>query len=181
MATGQPPGAFFIHSVGPGSLYIVLRPKGHDWLADEIAGVKAHGIQLLVSMLTGDELAELGLSKEAECCRAAALDFLSVPIQDLGVPADTAAFTAAVLQVVTRLRQGDAVAVHCRQSVGRSGLFACAVLVASGMPLDAAVTIASRARGITVPETIDQRRWLEAHAQRLYTAAATPDEPSPPL
>jgi protein-tyrosine phosphatase len=67
-------------------------------------------------------------------------------------------------KVISALQRGQSVAVHCRQSIGRSGMFTCAVLVALGLPVENAIATASEARGLTVPETPQQRMWLEAHA-----------------
>ena len=67
---------------------IVPRPRGGDWLDDEIRAIKRAGVHLLVSMLTPDEQADMSLSTEAESCRAAGLEYLSVPIPDFGVPSD---------------------------------------------------------------------------------------------
>jgi protein-tyrosine phosphatase len=52
------------------------------------------------------------------------------------------------------------VAVHCRQSIGRSGLIACGILVASGVDVATAIATASQTRGVAVPETEEQRRRL---------------------
>jgi hypothetical protein len=45
---------------------IVPRPRGGDWLEDELDQMKRAGVDVLVSMLQVDEAAELGLSSEAE-------------------------------------------------------------------------------------------------------------------
>ncbi|MGD0220914.1 MAG: hypothetical protein ABSF71_01145 [Terriglobia bacterium] len=72
-------------------------------------------------------------------------------------------FLKRVGHLASAIRAGRHVAVHCRQSVGRSGLVAAAVMVALGSPLDAALHDISIARGVTVPETQEQRDWLAIH------------------
>ena len=62
-------------------LAIVPRPRGNDWLADEVAQMKRAGVDVLVSMLQPDEAAELGLSEEAELCAAAGIQFWSFRFQ----------------------------------------------------------------------------------------------------
>ena len=168
-------GLYVIGTVGQGTLSIVARPRGGDWLDDEIARLAAQGVQLLVSLLMPDEQQELGLLAAGECCRTAGIDFLSIPVQDLGVPEDEAAFDATIASVIDRLYQGHSVAVHCRQSVGRSGLFACAVLVASGVPQTTAIATVSAARGVPVPETPEQRRWLERYGKASGARRASND------
>jgi hypothetical protein len=44
-------------------LAIVLRPRGGDWLDDEVDRIKRAGVDVLVSMLQADEAAELGLQR----------------------------------------------------------------------------------------------------------------------
>ena len=48
-----------------GRLAIVPRPRSGDWLNDEIAGWKAEGVDLVVSLLESEEVAELNLHSEA--------------------------------------------------------------------------------------------------------------------
>ena len=64
---------------------------------------------------------------------------------------------SAIGRVATQLDAGKNVALHCRQSVGRSGLIATALLVNSGIKAGEAIQIVSSARGVSVPETREQR------------------------
>ena len=60
-----------IYRVGPvehGRLAIVPRPRGGDWLADEIQALREAGVDVLVSLLTADEVAELDLAREEAWC-----------------------------------------------------------------------------------------------------------------
>jgi protein-tyrosine phosphatase len=54
--------------------------------------------------------------------------------------------------------------VHCRQGVGRTGLIAAGLLVMKGFSPEAAVKSLSASRGISVPETPGQRRWIDRYA-----------------
>ena len=47
-----------------GKLAIVARPRGGDWLEDEVRALREAGITVLVSMLTAEEGEELGLQAE---------------------------------------------------------------------------------------------------------------------
>jgi hypothetical protein len=67
-------------------LAIVPRPRGGDWLEDEVAHIKRAGVDVLVSMLQANEAAELGLSTEASVCEAAGIVFRSFPIPDRETP-----------------------------------------------------------------------------------------------
>jgi protein-tyrosine phosphatase len=74
-------------------------------------------------------------------------------------------------RIADALENGNNVAVHCRQGIGRSGLIAAGVLVTSGIAPERAVEIVSSARGQTIPETLEQRQWLqELPAQQSLVA-----------
>jgi hypothetical protein len=47
-------------------LAIVPRPRGGDWLLDDLRNLQAAGIDVLISLLTEAEAAELELSSEAQ-------------------------------------------------------------------------------------------------------------------
>jgi hypothetical protein len=158
---------FRIRQFGSACLSVVSRPRGGEWLKDDLVAIKSAGIHLLVSMLTFGEHVDMNLTAEAECCNAVGIAYLSVPIPDFGVPSDVVPFESAVAQVVQTLLQDQSVAIHCRQSIGRSGLLTSAVLLAMGMSLEEAVATASEARGLRVPESPEQRTWLTTNAQRF--------------
>lgn len=150
-----------------GLLVIIPRPRGGDWLSDDVRRLSDHGIQVVVSLLCDSERGELGLDEEAAACARHHIEFISLPVPDLGVPMDTREFIQAMHRVATLIRERTRVAVHCRQSVGRSGLLAASVAMACGMPLRSALETISKARGVTVPETQAQRDWLQMIEPRL--------------
>jgi hypothetical protein len=78
------PTVHWIEAPPPGRLAIVPRPRAGDWLGDEIAGWRAAGIDLVVSLLEPEEAAELGLQDEAGLCRQNTIEFVSFPIPDRG-------------------------------------------------------------------------------------------------
>ena len=126
---------------------IALRPRGGDWLRDEVAHLRAEGVDLLVSLLITEEQVALGLLAEAECCTTVGIEYVSAPMRDLGAPNDAADFRKLIRRLAANVRAGKSVAIHCRQSVGCSGLVTCSVLLALGHPLSHAVTCVSSARG----------------------------------
>jgi protein-tyrosine phosphatase len=108
-------------------LAIVPRPRGGDWLEDELDQMKRAGIDVLVSMLQVDEAAELGLSSEAELCEARGIAFRSFPRPDRETPPSTASFSQFVEDLRADAHAGRSVAVHCRASIGRSSLLLAAL------------------------------------------------------
>ena len=59
------PAVHWIEASLPGRLAIMPRPRAGDWLDEEIAGWRAEGIDVVVSLLESDEVSELGLQREA--------------------------------------------------------------------------------------------------------------------
>jgi protein-tyrosine phosphatase len=151
----------------PGTLAITPRPRGGDWLDDDIAALASQGVRVLVSLLRGDEQIELGLENEAAACVAQGVEFIALPVPDLGAPIDSSEFVQVVDDLAAQLRAGMSVAVHCRQSVGRSGLLAVSIAVAVGVTLESALEAVSTARGVRVPETPAQAEWLRRNVNVL--------------
>ncbi len=142
------------------NLAIVARPRGGDWLDDEMAALRSAGIDVVVSMLESAEIAELGLSQEGASAERAGLIFKNFPIQDRGVPANHSAFENFLVELEQRQSQGNRVGIHCRACIGRAAVTAASLLVRSGVtPKDAWKQI-SVARGCDVPDTVEQREWV---------------------
>jgi protein-tyrosine phosphatase len=149
-----------IKAAAPNRIAIVARPRGGDWLCDELSELSREGINVLVSMLTEEESTELGLDREPENCRAAAITFVNFPIPDRSVPTDTDKFLLAVEQLAQLVREGQFVGVHCRASIGRSSLLAVSVLVRLGWKTNEAFDAVELARGCSIPDTPEQRQWV---------------------
>jgi protein-tyrosine phosphatase len=155
---------YWIPGPWPGRLAIMPRPRGGDWLEDEIRAWQRAGVSVVVSLLTDDEIAALELGDEQRHCESAGLWFYRLPIPDRGVPPKTDEFAALVASLDDRLANGAAVAIHCRQGIGRAALVAIALLVTGGTEVETAIRQASEARTCGVPETREQRQWLVAFA-----------------
>ena len=140
------------------------RPRGGDWLEDEVAGWRAAGLHIIVSLLERDEAAQLGLIDEGRMAKSEALEFILFPIPDRGVPSSTSEAASLIDELTSALAAGKNVAIHCRQGVGRSAMMAAAALITAGSDAREAIQIISRARGVEVPETPDQVKWLERYA-----------------
>jgi hypothetical protein len=67
-------------------LAIMAKPRGNDWLEDEIKGLSILQVNVLVSLLKSDEVYELGLKEESDICKLNDIEFISFPIEDRGIP-----------------------------------------------------------------------------------------------
>jgi protein-tyrosine phosphatase len=165
------PDLFWIPGPWRGRLAVVTRPRGGDWLSDEASGWRRAGIDVVVSLLERDEAAQLDLVDEPSVAEANSIGFVSFPIPDRGVPASLPATVSLLADIARSLEEGKNVAVHCRQGIGRSGLIAIGVLTVSGVDLDHAINVVSSARGLAVPETAEQRSWLQRLPSRPRVVA----------
>jgi protein-tyrosine phosphatase len=154
------PNVYWVREI-PDLLFALMpRPRGGEWLAQEISGWHDAGIRTVVSLLEWDEAVELGLDNEEALCHAVGLRFISFPIPDRGVPGSDAGFAGLINSLVERLHAGEPVAVHCRAGIGRSGLVSACVLGALGVATEPAFAMLSRARGVAVPDTEAQAEWV---------------------
>lgn len=155
------PDIFWIRGQWPGRLAVSARPRGGDWLGDELREWRNAGIDVLVSLLTAEEEHDLDLNDERGMAKQHGLRFVSLPILDRSVPASVQDVVALVEDLRHALEAGQNVAIHCRQGLGRSPLIAAATLVSAGVDPKAAFEAVGAARGVSVPETREQQYWLE--------------------
>jgi integrase len=161
------PHLFTIDQPGPGTLSTMAKPRGGDWLADEMTALRVAGVDILTSALTAAELHELDLIHEPQAARDAGLQFISMPITDRGTP-DPAVVLPHLRRLAERLRAGDHIVTHCRFGIGRASLLAASILVLNGLPPDQAWTRLEHARGLAVPDTPAQRAWPDALLRLPY-------------
>ncbi|MFC8825267.1 tyrosine protein phosphatase [Streptomyces sp. NPDC057137] len=153
------PTLFTVDLPGPGRLSTMAKPRGADWLDDEMRGLRDAGVDVLVCALTAAERDELGLSDEERAAGAAGLRFVSVPIPDRTTPPDLAAILPTLRELAARLADGAHVGTHCRAGIGRASLLAAALLILGGTDQDTAWAALEKARGLAVPDTAEQREW----------------------
>jgi len=153
-------GIFWIDGDPAPGLAIVLRPRGNDWLPDELRRMRDGGLDVLVSLLEVDEAAELGLADESDAAGKAGLEYVSYPIADRHVPPSRAGFRGFTAGLAARLRAGERIGVHCRGSVGRASITAACTLIQLGRKAEAALSAIEFARGCPIPDTPEQRDWI---------------------
>ena len=155
---------YWIGVPGPGRLAILPRPRGGEWLDEDIRSLRKEGVDVLVSLLERHEVEEFDLEGEAAACATQGIDFVSHPIRDHTAPLRFRETAALVRSLEARMSTGKGIAVHCFAGIGRSGTLAAAILLERGMPLDTVLESLALARGFPVPETAEQHQWLERFA-----------------
>lgn len=161
---------YWIKGPWSGRLAILARPRGGDWLEDDIQSWARSGIQVVVSLLTAEEATELGLADELDRSQSQGIEFVSFPIPDRGVPASRGDTLQLIKSLEELLLCGKTVGLHCRQGIGRSGLLAACLLVSSGVPVELAFSQLTEARGLPIPETDEQRTWVDTFTRQLVGA-----------
>lgn len=149
-----------------GRLAIAARPRGGDWLCDELFFCTREGLDILVSLLTGLEAEELGLGAESEECESAGLRFLSFPIEDRSLPYPRSEFVTFVDRLAQELREGKSIAAHCRAGIGRSVMLIACILVRCGVTPREALKNIEDARGCPVPDTLEQVNFIQHFGNR---------------
>ena len=142
---------------------VATRPRGGDWLRDDLAAAQLRGARIVVSCLTREEESELRLDSESDAARSLGLEFARIAIEDQGTPQP--GLVEEVLSWIRRSATPETkIVIHCRQGLGRSPLVAAAMLVRNGVRPTEAWEAVALARGRPVPETDEQRAWLTPFA-----------------
>ncbi len=154
----------------PGRLALAARPRGGDWLEDEMAAGRRGGVDVVVSLLEPEEERELGLAREGAVAREHGLQFRSIPIADRQVPVSRTAFIVSLDALEHELASGSNLVVHCRQGIGRTGVVAACLMVGHGIAPEIALRLLGETRGVPMPETAEQRQWIEHFAEAAILA-----------
>ena len=169
---------YWIEGSWGGRLAIVARPRGGDWLDEEVRSWRCSGLDVVLSLLTPDEIVELDLTQEETQCEANEIQFLSFPIVDRGVPLSRKATSDLARELGQILYDGKRVGIHCRQGIGRSALIAACLLVSTGVDKDDAFQRISAARGHSVPDTVEQKEWVAKFAQEGQVFSTISSKPT---
>ncbi|MBS1794605.1 MAG: dual specificity protein phosphatase family protein [Acidobacteria bacterium] len=147
------------------NLAIMPHPRGNDWLEDEIECYRNFGVGVVVSLLERAEAYELGILREDFWCGQKNVEFINFPIVDRQVPAYFEETVNFVKALQSKIEEGQKIAIHCRQGAGRPAMIAAAILVLQGLSTAEAFDKIAAARGCDVPDTEEQREWVESFAR----------------
>ncbi|WP_378741246.1 hypothetical protein [Nocardia brasiliensis] len=139
----------------------MAKPRGHDWLPDEMTALRAFGVDVLVCALTANELHDTGLADEPAVARGTGLDFVAIPIPDRRVP-DLHTILPTLQRLAAMLRDGKHIVTHCRFGIGRYSLLAASLLILNGTDPDTAWHQLQQARELPIPDTAEQRAWTNS-------------------
>lgn len=151
----------------PGKLAGTSMPGGYSGgaqsLQDDIGQLAAAGIRRLLSL----ELPDQSLSL---LCKNAGMQWEYFHIPDFGIPENVDAFDGVINSVQQSIEQGDAVCVHCRAGIGRTGMvLTCIVGKLYMLGYDKAVDTVRRTRkALETPEQETfTKQYLSDYEQRI--------------
>ncbi len=161
------PTFYEIELIGSGFLAVMAKPVAGEWIDEEFAGLHKAGLRQVVSLLEEHEAYELGLSEERALCERHDLNFISYPIPDRGLPPSISSFASLTKSIYHDSAGGRSTVIHCRAGIGRTGLVAAGVLLHAAFDVNDAFRHLSRRRGVEVPDTDEQREWLNIHRRQV--------------
>jgi protein-tyrosine phosphatase len=151
----------WVQGIAPHKLALMPRPEGGVQLKNEVAAWRTASIGVVLSLLEDQEITELGLAEEPSLCKRSGIEFLHFPVPDWGVPSSTERLRELLVGLRSRLEQGQAVAIHCRAGIGRTGVVAGCLLHLLHTPSQNIFHLLSRSRGVSMPATTAQAEWVE--------------------
>ncbi len=150
-----------------GSIIMMPKPPGGIQLKAYIEFLKSLEVDCVVSLLQQQESEQFSLTQEGNNCRENNIAFVNFPIQDHSVPQFFLPFNQLIEKLSQALNKNKIIAIHCYAGIGRTGITAASLLIKNGVQVDIALMDLSKARGLRVPETLEQITWLHRHSEQL--------------
>ena len=140
-----------------------------DWDRDlelDLEVILASGSSTLVNLMEDHEMRDLGVADTAERIPEG-LQYLRWPIADAGTPGPTweAHWRKEGAGLISRLRGGENIVLHCKGGLGRTGMIAACLLVQFECTAEDAISAVRAARPGTI-ETAAQERFISVFALR---------------
>jgi protein-tyrosine phosphatase len=150
---------YWTNNFKQGNLGMMARPRGNDWLDDDIKKLSFSNTDIVVSLLEKSEEQELGIQKEKEHCIKYGMEFISYPIIDRSLPEDRNSFNKLAKLLNQKIKDGKKVVIHCRMGIGRTSVLAATILLIDQPNNNSVFDFLSEIRTLNVPDTEEQINW----------------------
>lgn len=150
---------YWINEFKNGNIGIMARPRGNDWLEDEIIKLKHLNVKCVVSLLEQSEIYELEIEKEEFYCHNNEITYINYPIKDRGLP-EKGSFINLINTLSEKLKLGEKIVIHCRMGIGRASMVSAGVLIKNGVDSDIVFDLLTKKRTLSVPDTFMQKNWI---------------------
>ena len=151
---------YWIENLPKGALGMMARPRGGDWLEDEIKQLNFQGIDMVLSLLENQESYDLDIQNEGKLCGENQIEFVNFPIEDRSVPDDERSFFELIENLENEVKDGKKIVVHCRMGIGRTSLVLSGLLIRLGFDPKNIFDFLSQTRTLEVPDTAEQINWI---------------------
>lgn len=135
-----PVNGYFIFTPCPGT-------KGVD-LTSSITQLKQAGADAIITMMSDEELAKFDVSDLPETVRQSGLTWFQFPVEDDAAPDEKfeKAWQSQKSEVLSMIKQGKCIAIHCRGGSGRTGFMAAVIMRELGINADQATEMVKSLR-----------------------------------
>lgn len=148
---------------GGGRIGLHRCPGANGQLRGELQWLASAPAELMLALITAEELTAMGMNDYFEQTRNAGLICHHLPISDMHAP--DAGFEdkwqAFLDDALARLANGELILMHCRAGIGRAGTMAATLLTQVGVAPREAIASVRHARPGAL-ETRDQEDWVLA-------------------
>ncbi|UZR95858.1 protein-tyrosine phosphatase family protein [Chondrinema litorale] len=158
---------YWVDELQSGKIGMMARPRGNDWLEDEIKKLSLKNVDILLSLLETQEIRELELEEEAYFCKKYNLQFLHFPIQDRNIPENKKAFIRLVSFLASQIKLGKKIVIHCRMGIGRTATVTAALLIKCGFSAKGIFEFLKQKRELQVPDTEQQIKFIEEISEEI--------------
>ena len=130
---------------------------------DDIKRLKEeYKTDVLVSLVTNKELKQMGIRGIFDTAAENDISSIRFPIKDFSIPKNLESVKVLVEEILSELRAGRNVVIHCWGGFGRTGMIAACVLVEFGYNAEDAMWLIRNAREWTI-ETSMQEAFIRAY------------------
>ena len=149
------------------STFHSFTPAGQTWARDldaDLIRLRDHfGVTTVACLLNDAELRSLKVRDYADVVRSHNVQYVNLPMIEMAAPDDFHEAAAFIDDLRRRVDEaGEVLAVHCKGGIGRAGLVAACVLLATGQMAraDEAIAEVRRRRCKTAVETSRQEDFV---------------------